>query len=92
VQPRQYLRDLRGAAVDENLRRDAGGVALDALGQAVLEDSLGDGNENGAAEGLKELYAGRGLRNPLVRDAVLDDENAGLEADADSEAWVMVNG
>jgi hypothetical protein len=28
------------------------------------------------------------LRDPLVRDAVLDHEDAGLEADADSEAWV----
>lgn len=81
----QDLGDLGGAAVDEDLGRQAWGVALDALGEAVLEDGLGDGDEDGAAQGLEELHAGGGLGDPLVRDAVLDDEHARLEADADAQ-------
>jgi len=72
--------------VDKNLGRQPGSAALNTLGQAVLEDGLGDSDEDGAAHGLEELHACRRLRDPLMGDAVLDYKSARLEANADTEA------
>lgn len=82
----QDLADLVRARVDEDLRVHAGGVPPHALDQAVLEDGLRDGDEDGPAEGLEELHARRGDRDVLLREHVLDDQDAQLEAHADAEA------
>lgn len=67
----EHAGDLGGAAVDEQLGRQARHRALDLLRQPVLEDGLGHGDEDGAAHRLEELHARRRLRDPLVRHAVL---------------------
>lgn len=59
--------------------------------EPVLKDGLRDGDEQGAAEGLEEIYAGGRLRDQGVRDGaggkrVLRYDYAGLEADAGAQA------
>ena len=83
----QHLANLGGAAVDESLGRNAGDVTLDSLCQTILENSLGNGDEDGTAQGLEELDTGRRDGDPYHGHGVLDDEDAGLEADANSEAF-----
>ena len=78
--------DLRRAAVQEHLRVELGRVLLDAREQAVLEEGLGDGDEEGAAEGLEEGDAGRGDGDVDQRQHGLHRDDAALEADADAQA------
>lgn len=82
----QDLSRLRCAAVDEDVGVDANVVLLNLRDEAVLEDSLRDGNEDGAAESLEELDAGRADGNPFLREDGLDDNGANLEAGADAQA------
>ena len=51
---RRDLADVGGAGVDDDERVDGGGEAGQFLDQGVGEDVLGDGDADGAAEGVEE--------------------------------------
>ncbi len=81
----QYPADIRGTAVNEDIRRDARRILFDGLCQAVLEQGLRDSDENGSTQTLEELYARAADRNPLMGQYILDDEHAKLKARSDTE-------
>lgn len=81
-----HLADLRGANIEKQFRWQARRVFSQGVNETVLEYCLRNGDEDGAADGLEELDAGRGDGDPLEGHDVLDYQNPGLEADADPEA------
>ena len=79
--------NLRRSSVDEDGPVYARCVSGDSVNQAVLEDGLRDGDEDGAAEGLEELDTRGGDGDVFVGKDCLDDEDSDLEADTNTEAW-----
>ncbi|GJC89739.1 hypothetical protein ColLi_12577 [Colletotrichum liriopes] len=82
----QDAADLVRPGVDEDGGVDVGGVLGDPVDEPRLEQRLGNGDHDGAAEGLEELHAGRGNGDVLLGQDGLDDKHADLEPRADAEA------
>lgn len=89
VQTAETLEDalnLRGTAVDKDVAVDADIGRVDLVDQPILEESLGNSDEDGAAKGLEELDTGCTDRDPFLGQDSLDHEDTNLEPGSNTQA------
>ena len=82
----QRVSDLRRADGEQDIWIQTGHEFADAADESVLEDGLGDGDEERAAEGLEEHDAGRADGDVIERETGLDGEERDLEHESDAGA------
>lgn len=82
---RECVLDFRSTNVDEESRLDTNVLLCNAVDETVLEERLGNCDEDGATEGLEELDASCTDGDPFLGQDGLHDKDTSLETGTNSK-------